>query len=64
MTQHEHKYINDHRLTNTADVARALQNIAKQFGGPSKAGCFCKQANVTKYITTFYQWYDNQPTND
>jgi hypothetical protein len=56
MTREE---IEQYRQATEKNAANKLSNYAKANGGPIAVGCFCKQANITRYITTFFIWFDN-----
>lgn len=58
MTPHEHKVISDLRGTYTQATGETLYKLAKLFNGPTNKSCFCKQPNITRYIDSFYAWYD------
>lgn len=57
MTQEE---INTYRTKTDKNSATILSNYAKANGGPQPHGCLCKSSNVIKYITTFFNWFDNE----
>ena len=45
--------------TKNKGVAIQLEQISKQLGGPKPTSCFCSFAAASKFITNFFNWYDN-----
>lgn len=45
--------------TRNKGVAMQLEQISKQLGGPKPTSCFCSFAAASKFITHFFNWYDN-----
>ncbi len=48
----------EYRCKTDKETANILANYAKKNGGPKIQGCFCKDFNVQRYITTFWNWFD------
>lgn len=42
------------------ETANILLKYAKENGGPTSTKCFCKSSNITQYISTFWNWFDNK----
>jgi hypothetical protein len=47
----------------TKAVAKELQRISLEIGGPKTASCFCTSTDSTNYITQFFEWYDTKDLN-
>ena len=46
--------------TRNKGVAQELEQISKQLGGPKPSSCFSSFQAANKYITQFFNWYDNE----
>lgn len=40
-------------------MAQEIERISKELGGPKPSSCFCTFSAANKYITEFFNWYDN-----
>ena len=52
--------IERNRTTSNTNELKYLQLVyMEQTGNKLYFGCFCKSSNKQKFLTAFYNWYDN-----